>query len=100
MKVLFWKNDGKPNFSGKSFEIFKVSWDKRRRIWVRNNYGRKWGLNHPVTGRIVGLRKDPKAYGVVEEFVATVGSDKMGITMPKVEMGTPTLGVVENDEEE
>jgi hypothetical protein len=92
-KVLIWKKDGKPNFSGERFEIFPVYWDKRERRWVESETGRKFGLKHPVTGRVVGLRKAPEAYGVLLEI------ENFEEASPDVEtrvvMGTPTLGIVD-----
>lgn len=92
-KVLIWKRDGKPNFSGEGFEIFPVYWDKRARRWVASPTGRKWGLRHPITGRVVGLRKAPEAYGIVvdiENFEETTPDVET-----RVEMGTPALGIVD-----
>ena len=92
MRRLFWKEDkARPAFSGKRFPLVKVVWNKRAREWEENENGRRWGLVHPVHGRLVALRKAPEKYGRVIETpdisVSTV-------------LGTPSLGVVENDEEE
>jgi len=93
--ILVWKKDGKPAFSGEQFEIFRARWDKRERQWIEDETGPYWALTHPITGRVVGLRKDPSTYGTVmqiEELKQDVET--------KVVIGTPTLGVISNDEEE
>lgn len=95
MKILIWKKDDKPNFSGKTFKIFPVRWDKRKREWVRVNKGHHWGGIHPVTGRIFGLRKSPERYGRVIDIEKTPPSPDIET---KVIMGTPTLDVIDEEE--
>ena len=96
IKLLMWKKDGKPAFSGQTFKIFPVRWDKRKRKWVDDPKGRKWGLIHPVTGRIVGLRKAPETYGIVNDI--EIIKEETPDVETRVEIGTPTLGIVDEEE--
>lgn len=92
MRLLFWKEDKKrPAFSEKKFTLRKMIWNKKTRTWELNENGRHWGLKHPVHGRLVVLRKAPERYGrVIETPDISV----------EAALGTPTLGVVDSDEEE
>ncbi len=68
MRVLFWKEDKKrPAFSGKKFELFRVRWDKKTRKTVKTGNAKQWGLEHPVDGRIIMLRRKLEHYGRVME---------------------------------
>lgn len=99
--ILVWKKDGKPDFSGEQFEIFRARWDKRERQWVEDETGPYWALTHPVTGRVVGLRKDPSTYGTVMEMQSI--SEFLDENNPNIEtsviIGTPSLGIVSDEEE-
>jgi hypothetical protein len=89
VRVLFWnKDDAKPHFSGKRFELVTVRWDVKSRAWVPHPGGR-WGLIHPVHGRLIGLRKQPEKYGRVFALpdIST-----------KAVLGKPSLGVVDEEE--
>ncbi len=91
MRLLFWNEDKKrPAFSGKKFTLFKVTWNVRTRLWEEKENGHKWGLFHPIHGRLVALGKAPERYGrVIETPDISVSAT----------LGTPTVGVVENDTE-
>lgn len=94
MRVLFWKKDEKrPWYSEKRFDLLKVRWDVISRKWVEvTGDGRfRWGLRHPEDGRLIGLKKDPSRYGRVIETP--------DISVSAV-LGTPTAGVIENESEE
>lgn len=90
MRILFWKKDRtRPAYSEKRIDLFKVYWDKKTHEWVQTEKGRRWGLHHPVDGRIIALKKDPSHYGKVME---------MPDISVKVALGTPSLGVVDEEE--
>lgn len=92
MRLLFWKEDKKrPAFSGKKFTLSKVAWNKRTRVWERNEDGRHWGFEHPVHGRLIALKKAPEKYGRVLETP--------DISVSSV-LGMPTLGVIDDNSEE
>ncbi len=103
MRVLFWNRaDPRKEFAGKQFEVFAVRWDKGSRQWAvvpDGNHNYRSGIIHPVSGEIIALRKrNLSYYGVVIE-VTPVPKPSIDIET-EVVMGTPGLGVVEDEEEE
>jgi hypothetical protein len=67
------------------------------RVWVEtSNPNARWGFIDPTTGYILALKKrDLSYYGKVSE----VEDEKPTINVEtKVEMGTPSLGVIDEEE--
>lgn len=97
MKVLQWTKAG--DRKGEMFRVFNIRWDKRLREWVEtSNPEARWGITHPDTGHILALKKrDLTYYGIVHD-VEVVDAAETDIETT-AEMGTPSLGVVEDEEE-
>ncbi len=96
MLVLQWTRG---SLKGKMTEVFNVRWDVRTRKWKEvPNPNARWGYRDPETREIKALKKRKLSYyGVVNEV--EVIQDDPDIEV-QVEMGTPSLGVVEDGEDE
>jgi len=101
MKVLQWTRGA---LKGEMTEVFNVRWDVRTRKWTEvPNPNARWGFRDPETREIKALKKrDLSFYGIVNEVEVIYDDpddpDNLDVQV-QVEMGTPDLGVVKDEEE-
>ena len=104
-KVLVWDLDVEHlEFSEKSFPIYTMTEVGSNRYEL-DPAGELEGIVHPVTEQLIQLKKSFEEYGTVydsddvpdyDPFTEEEGSD-IGV---QLEMGTPSLGVITEDDEE
>ncbi len=92
--IIVWKNDGNPKYAGKELELFRISWSDLRGRWVRNPEGTHWGVKHPAQECNTPLTRGVEHYGVVKDHPG------VDVSVPKVELGRPILGVFDGKESE
>ncbi len=99
MKVLQWTKEGERK--GEMFRVFNIRWDKRLREWVEtSNPDARWGITHPDTGHILALKKrNLSYYGIVHDVEIIDENEGSADIKTQVVMGTPSLGVVADEEE-
>lgn len=95
MFVLQWTRG---TLKGEMTEVFNVRWDVRTRKWTEvPNPNARWGFRDPETREIKALKKrDLSYYGVVNEVEVIHEDPDIEV---QVEMGTPSLGVVDEEDE-
>lgn len=100
--ITFFKNHGM--LSEKTVELFKVRWDDDAVEWVRDDEnGTHWGMIHPATEEVTSFYIPPEKYGTIEtelEHVEFTPPPVPEMLRTKLVTGTPTLGVVDEEENE
>lgn len=107
MGVIIWKNTGSPAYAGKRINFFRVRWDEDRQEFVADPKGPWWGIEDPNDGQTRRLLlQEPEMYGtvidrsVIRGLALTVKSPEMGLNVPRLDLGTPTLGEIPREREE
>lgn len=103
-KITPWKNTGKK--SERSNTLFRISWDVSESRWVPDPKGHVLGFYSgdetyfPVNNEAEKWVKDPRGrfVGFYDKFGNLVRAEErkgMNLSAPDLELGTPSLGVVE-----
>jgi len=79
-KIKFWKHHDDPQYAGKTFELFRLSRDTEKRVWIIDDAGSRWGVKNPETGDPVALLGDLKDFGVAEGTVDHLVAESIDIT--------------------
>ncbi len=99
-KTLVWNKDGRKFYSGKHFQIFNITWNDQDNEWMVDEDSEIEGILHPVTLKLTRLNKPFNKYGeVIEEDWEEEAKVKVNIET-KLEMGTPSLGIAEEEDHE
>jgi hypothetical protein len=86
--IIIWKNSGDPRYSGKEFELFRISWSDGADAWIRDERGDRWGIEHPTDGYIYPLNRPWSYYGELK-------FPKPDVSVPNLALGRPELNEVE-----
>ena len=82
-----WKNDGKEG--NKNLKLFRISFNIEKSVWVKDPLGKYWGFHEPEAG---GKIVQHKTVGELALEKKDIGP---GIS---VTLGTPSLGIIEDEE--
>lgn len=80
-KVVPWKNTGK-----NAPTLFRIRWDIQSGEWIPDPSGSYLGYYDEEKGKYVKRQEEQQP--------------KLNLTTPKLELGTPSLGVIEKEEKE